>query len=651
MKDTGGVLSTRVTSVSPRRWKNWSIYVLAIVAGGCAGGGCACVAPIPGGFPADARTPNSVQVRLSDSGLGYIENNVKDFIGLVLPGGLSFPIPSQCGSDQQVCCGASWCSIQADIDKRPGDAPRLELNPVASVPGLMDVVLRARVHTPYALPVRKKVLLFWTSCNVSINSRWSGNPSITIRTQVRFAEDPTSGEMRVRVAGASVSNLTAGDIDISGGLFCGFANENDVVSLFANEFANRVPAMIEEQVCKSCQTHDDCAPYGQCYTDGVCYINDGSGFRCMNSGGFSGRLQSRELLGSLAHPTRSRAVDFYVAQGGHRSTLDNGLTLGLLGGVMPHDRDSCVPVAPEPARPDIATASVLEQNVHPKTGATFDVGLGLHKSYLDRFAWAAQQAGWLCVNMSSASIEMLTASALSLFFPSIADLAPEGDAMLYLLVRPQKPPTMTLGAGTFTTDGSGANEIDEALLNIGLTDLEIDFYLQSDDQWVRVLTLVADATIPMALDVDGEGKGRPHPGRHRRGVHEPAREEQRSIGRATRGDRGKVPGASAVRPAHAGRHPRRHVLRASGLHGPVAVPRRGELHVPRGRQLPGRLRQPRGRSRGYGKTARTCQNEGTRRRRESATGRRLHGLWPARPRALRGPRHGRRRLARVAVPR
>ena len=55
-----------------RRWA-WHpvgfIVLFATVFSGCAGNGCSCMTPIPGGFPAAQRTKNAAQVRVSQTGM------------------------------------------------------------------------------------------------------------------------------------------------------------------------------------------------------------------------------------------------------------------------------------------------------------------------------------------------------------------------------------------------------------------------------------------------------------------------------------------------------------------------------------------------------------------------------------------------------
>ena len=73
-------------------------------------------------------------------------------------------------------------------------------------------------------------------------------------------------------------------------------------------------------------------------------------------------------------------------------------------------------------------------------------------------------------------------------------------------LRPQSPPVITLGKNTFKDDGAGNQVLDQPLLDLKFTAMEIDFFASVDDQYVRVFTVVADVHLPIGLQVMGMGK-------------------------------------------------------------------------------------------------------------------------------------------------
>ena len=149
-----------------------TIVVAAVVASSGCGGGCSSLEPIPGGFPAAARTPNAAQVRVSQSGLATVAADPAALLGGLLGGsGLSFDVPSSCGGSPAVCCPGgnpqSPCGpVVIDLVARPGDAPRMELRP-ASGASRLDVTVRARVKTQADIPVNIPVV---GDCGIEIDT-------------------------------------------------------------------------------------------------------------------------------------------------------------------------------------------------------------------------------------------------------------------------------------------------------------------------------------------------------------------------------------------------------------------------------------------------------------------------------------------------
>ncbi|HUS32211.1 MAG TPA: hypothetical protein VMZ53_27110, partial [Kofleriaceae bacterium] len=73
-------------------------------------------------------------------------------------------------------------------------------------------------------------------------------------------------------------------------------------------------------------------------------------------------------------------------------------------------------------------------------------------------------------------------------------------------IRPQSPPTITLGHNTFKDDGMGGKVLDEPLLDIRFSALEIDFFASIDDQYNRVFTVVTDVHLPIGLQTTAMGE-------------------------------------------------------------------------------------------------------------------------------------------------
>src|SRR5262249_42883305 len=107
-------------------------FVIVLLAGGCSGGGCSCagVTPLPGGFDPMQRIENSASVRLTDSGVQFMQSNLgvlaKALLGGMANGGMiTFAIPETKGSpflgtDYDVCPGGpdpanNKCIAEVDL--------------------------------------------------------------------------------------------------------------------------------------------------------------------------------------------------------------------------------------------------------------------------------------------------------------------------------------------------------------------------------------------------------------------------------------------------------------------------------------------------------------------------------------------------------
>lgn len=485
---------------------------LVLIAGGCAGNGCSCMAPLPDGFPSQDRHPNAIQARLSSTGVQFMEENastlVSSLVGMGM--GLTFDIPPSCGGDTEICCGEppGSCQILIDMDAQPGDPPRLELTPRDPPGNQLGLLARARVQTNRALPFTYKVIGIPISCNVQLDTTAQAPPSITLTTNIDFVQDPTVGTTRITVGTVEVTDLDDGDIDISGGFQC------DIVDFFKGFFVDQIVSgitdqiqtTIEDQVCKQCDVDANCSPFATCNADGVCELNDSGGQRCLQELGASGRLFAADLLASLS-PGQQGAMDIYDVAGGYARSNGDGLSLGILGGAVPADgrHDPCVPPSDPPAMVAMPESAVFQGNSTPG-GVPFDIALGMHEYYLNLNGWAAYESGFLCANVGTRSIALLNSATFVILVPSLVDLLHGETAPLILALRPQQKPVMTLGLGTFTTNSSGEKVIDDPLITIGMPELEIDFYAMLDERYVRLFTLRADVTLPVGLDVNEQGQ-------------------------------------------------------------------------------------------------------------------------------------------------
>jgi uncharacterized protein (TIGR03382 family) len=488
------------------------IGLLAVVAAsyGCSGGGCDGMVPTPGGFPADERVANAGQIRVSQSGLASIAADPAALLGGLLDGGLEIDVPPGCGGSPAICCPGgtpqSPCGpIVIDLEERPGDLPRMEIRP-ANNAGRIDITLRARIHTASDLPVDDIPIA--GDCTVSIDTSGGSPDDVRIDLPISLVQDTTAGTTRVVQGEATLSDFSADDVDLGGGFLCDVADLG--IGLFldtlTDQFTEQISGLLEGQLCKACDSGDvaDCGQFASACTDNQCLKGDGT---CLQELGLTGRLIGNQLLASLS-PGTLGAFDVYEVAGGYATTNNNGVALGLLGGMLPAgtERDRCGPPATPPPRATIDPSTTFQGNTKPAElgGGPFGIAIGLHESQLDQFAYAAYDGGFLCLTVGTRTIDLLTTDTLALVAGSLADFLTES-APVALGLRPQAPPTITLGRNTFIDDGAGNVSVDDPLLDINFSALELDFFASVHGHYVRLFTLVADVRLPIGLQVgDGE---------------------------------------------------------------------------------------------------------------------------------------------------
>lgn len=495
---------------------NWIVVVTSLLfaLGGCGGGcgGCAGMEPIPGGFPAAKRNPNAVQVRVTPTALSKIAADPASVIGPLVGGGsapgvISFPIPASC-SGTAICCPggqplANCGPVEIDLNKQANDSARLVLTPasVAAPNGRLDVTLRARVKTKADLVVT----LSGTDCKVKLDTTKGSSPDLQVALQVGLNQDGPSNTTRI-VAGGT--NVTLEDDDYSITPYSG----SDILcygALFIPKsvIEGQLEGMIEDQVnqatCKACDSGNvaECgSTFATACTDKVCM----QGNQCLQELGLSGRMKGSGLFASLS-PGTTGGIDLYEIAGGYSLSNNNGMSLGLLGGMEPAGtpRDLCGPPSGAPTMMSIPQSTIFQGNTF--NAAAFDVGIGVHKSQLSQFAYAGYNGGLLCLTLGSSTVAQLSTDTIGLLSRSLGKLVDENSPMS-IGIRPQSPPTITLGKNTFIDDGMGGKTLDEPLLDIRFTGLELDFFASIDDQYNRVFTVVTDVRLPIGLQTTAMGE-------------------------------------------------------------------------------------------------------------------------------------------------
>ncbi|MEO8704277.1 MAG: hypothetical protein ABI867_29760 [Kofleriaceae bacterium] len=492
---------------------NWIILiaVVALAVSGCGGGcgGCTTFEPIPGGFNAAKRNGNATQLRVTQTGFDKIEADPAALVSSLLgSGGLSFPVPGTCGGTPEICCVnnvpvANCGPLNIDLALQAGDDERLVLTPQA--PNKLQVTMRARLKTGMDLPLN----IIGASCKVKIDTQPGSNKDVEIILPLTFAQDATAGTTRVVVGDLTINRLETSDITLSGSILCsiGGLGIGFFIDTLKDTFADQIKGTIQDQMCKQCASGDvsECGGFATACTDGVCM----EGAACLQELGLAGRARGSSLFGSLS-PGTTGALDLYEVLGGYADGNANGLSLGMLGGMQPGGsaRDRCGPPAVDPGNTTIPKSTFFQGNVRPDNGQAFDIGIGIHKSQLAQFAYAGYDGGLLCLTITGSTFAQLSTDTFGLLSRSLGKLV-AGNSPMAVGLRPQSPPTMTLGKNIFTDDGMGNSTLTEPLIDITFSQMEIDFFAAVDDQYVRVFTVVADVHFPIGLQTTAMGELQP----------------------------------------------------------------------------------------------------------------------------------------------
>jgi MYXO-CTERM domain-containing protein len=220
------------------------------------------------------------------------------------------------------------------------------------------------------------------------------------------------------------------------------------------------------------------------------------------------------LLKSIS-PGTAGGVDFGLAAAGAmnpapglaanaQGRTPNGVTLSMLGGVLPQPQSKCVPQADLV----VPTGIPLPDELAPTkadVATTPHIGIALAGRFLDYSFGSVYNSGLLCLGVSSEQFDQLRAGLLSIIIPSLKTLTfEEGDGAAAIATRPQAPPTVKIGGGT--------NANSDALLQITLPKFALDFYLWHLDRYVRVFTFQADLLIPVNLQTGKDPKTNPNGG-------------------------------------------------------------------------------------------------------------------------------------------
>lgn len=490
----------------PRFGPQHLLPLIALIAA-CGGQSCTCLGPIPGGFPTDSRRhENAMQVRVTGDALTYLQMNGKALVTSLLPNGQKFPIPASCTGKNKVCCGNPQPTCEIDLDIK-----NVGLN--TSPPNTLKFTVTTALTTPMAFPVEFDTGLLGTAkCTVAIDTTKSNTQfkTVDLTGDVQFAVDATTDLTNITLANTTIKNLDQSMLTLKsqpGDFLCTVANfgpiKSFIIGQLQKQLGDQISGAADGAFCAACKSQTDCDSFADACTNGQCMRK----MKCLQEIGAAGRLDLASLASMLA--STGAKLDTLAVLGGYAQTPPvpaNGVSLGLLGGGQAAAHNPCVPMRPAPASPMITPWTQASANVEPVANKPYHLGIGVHESHLNTMAWAAFDAGALCLNVGTPTVPQLDSKTLGILFQSLADLTHGENTPFYLAVRPAEEPHITLGAGTFDVDMMGKKTIKDPILHITIPSLSIDFYTLIEQRYNRIATLTADVALGVALDVDDKGQ-------------------------------------------------------------------------------------------------------------------------------------------------
>ena len=515
-----------------RFWgRTWTLMIAAgliMLVFACGGGGCAgCAAcgitPIPGGFPVAQRIPNSAQVRLTQSGIQFIDDHASAIITQFAGGRLDFPVHTISrtilGFINITICSDDHCGVHISFDQ--SDTP-LTITPTA--PNQLVVHVRARIHSTHGNDANVATYTngAWPgTCDLTLDSTQGSRPYIgltAVLTLQNITGHPGIRDGYTELVVTSVTQTTGeeiedADFNLGGPIYCGIGNlgfiKNIILGQLNNQIGTLLNGAIGDQLCLRPATYADGTmgcPTGthQVGTGATatCRYGTASSDPCVptllgldGQGDLGGRF-----LGGFSPGTHA-PIELLLAAGGDGIARNSGMTVDMLGGFMSFDRtfttspghNSCVPRIdpPTPFPPVIAQAPAFLGNVIPGTSTPAHLGIGLAEDYLNYAGYGLFDSGMLCIGTGTRLSQQLSTGLLSALVRSINALTyPSTNAAVAISVRPQQPPHFSVG--TTATD---------PLLTITLPHAMIDFYVWSTERYIRFMTYQTDMVITMNLEV------------------------------------------------------------------------------------------------------------------------------------------------------
>ncbi|MBW2453924.1 MAG: hypothetical protein JRI68_05420 [Deltaproteobacteria bacterium] len=527
------------------------VFVIAGCSGGGCSSGCSCggVTPLAEGFDASRRIENAASVRLTDSGITFLEDNVGTLASMLLGSdgaGLTFEVPAF--SQDLLIANAEFCPDGPNPNSDPPEC--IAEVDLASADLSVDPANPHNIHITGPLPFRIQSLpvrITWGWCPLCFDENLDivlndgkacpgddqPHKDLALNVDISVEIDADQGHSRYGYSRVSFIDFSVSQDDILAGLeYCGGgltpaildALDGFLIGFLYDSLLGSLTVGIEEALCQQANPDlDPPCPTGTSNVDGVCRYGADSSAECASIIlGMDGNIDLGALLASFSPGTRG-AFDFLFAAGGHSvrtdgsghhwgdlNPIDQGATLGMYGGTEPTPTSGCVPLADIELPTGIPIPDELVGNTLSDWPTEIDgphFGLALSERFLNYALAQMYNSGALCLGITADAlgdaVPLTTALiGLGLGLPepkaSMDELGWQKKAVpLAIVLRPQQPPHIEVGNGTdLATD---------PLLRLTMPQVSFDFYVWSLDRYIRAFTATMDLDVPVNLEVTEEG--------------------------------------------------------------------------------------------------------------------------------------------------
>jgi len=501
----------------------WLVVVVLI--SGCSGGGCSGCAggalqPIPGGYPLtpDTRIPRAAQIRLTESGLRRVQDVAPGLLAGFVGTGISLPRTSTsvAGVGQAIICPADNCRINVAL---PNPALQLGFGAPNAITARVRIIVDARI------PIRACAGGCNSSCGgtfcatianptLVLNTRRGNHPHIGLSTNATIRRDthmarlnyhradlvsPTgSGDVIQETPSEGIENA---DIECTDSWVCGLVNllRGPIIGQFRGQLASALGPIQEALAAPSMPNPPGC-PTGTMARGETCVYSDNQQVPTLLGTDGTGNMGA--LLASIS-PGLQAPVSYVLAAGDPMrdgQVINGGMSINMFGAMRSSRHNACVPRIAAPNVPAIPEWTALRGNSVPGTSTPIDFGLGISEEFLNSAAFNLWDAGILCIGVGTSLSQTLSAGTLAAL-PQINSLRtvlfPEATGPVAITLRPQQPPTVTIGRGS--------NVMSDPLMTIRLNRLALDFYAWTEERYVRFMTVTADVRVGVNLQVDRMG--------------------------------------------------------------------------------------------------------------------------------------------------